>query len=108
MPQLPLWSIEYLREEDGSDPFPLFTSRLPPPAQVEWEALIRLLQRRGDGLRSDRASTHADGLQEFWGDEVRIFYKCAPVERRVIVVGGLLPEQGRESFEAIRRKAERI
>lgn len=108
MPQRPLWNVKFLKAEDGSDPFRLFTSRLTPPAQVEWETLIRLLQRRGDELRTDRVFIHANELREFRGDEVRIFFKCAPTDHEIVVVGGLLPGQGGKFFEAICRKAERV
>jgi hypothetical protein len=108
MPRLPIWRIKYQREEDGSDPFPLFISSLPAPAQIEWESLIRLLERRGDGLRGDRVSKYDGSLRGFRGDEVLIFYKCAQAKHEITVVGGMLPKQGREFFEIICRKAKRI
>jgi hypothetical protein len=108
MPHPPLWRIEYLREEDGSDPFPVFVSMLSVSAQIEWKSLIRLLEKRGDRLRGDRVSRHSNNLREFRGDEVLIFYKCAQAEREITVIGGMLPNQGREVFETICRKAERV
>lgn len=90
MPQPPLWEIRYQRAEDGSDPFPLFVSKLPPPAQVEWAALIRLLEKHGDDLRGERASAYVDGPRRFRGDEVLIVYRCMPAERVVTIVAGRL------------------
>jgi|ERR1041384_6173396 hypothetical protein len=107
MPLLPRWELRFLQAEDGSDPFPAFVSSLSPPAQQEWETLLRLVQQRGDTLQGSRLVVHQNELYEFKGDEVRIFYKHVPLHKQILVLAGLRVTDGDELFQAILREAER-
>ncbi len=106
MALLPGWELRFLHAEDGSDPFPAFVSSLSLTAQVEWETLLRLVQRRGDTLQGSRLVIHQNDVYEFKGDEVRIFYKHVPLHKQILVLRGLRVTDGEELLQAIVREAE--
>jgi hypothetical protein len=108
MAQLPRWELRFLHAKDGSDPFTAFVSSLSLPAQLEWETLLRLVQRRGDTLQGSRLVIHKNELYEFKGDEVRIFYKQLPQHKQILVLAGLRLTDGEEFLQAILREAESV
>ena len=108
MALLPRWELRFLHAKDGSDPVTAFVSSLSPPAQLEWETLLRLVQQRGDTLQGSRLVVHQNELYEFKGDEVRIFYKRVPSHRQIMVLAGLRVTDGEEFLQAILREAESV
>jgi len=85
MARLPQWEISFRKTQDGTDPFGDFASSLPTPARIEWEAIIRLLQKRGKTLKGNRVLLHTHDRFEYRGDEVRVFYEfISPTEIRIV------------------------
>lgn len=108
MAWLPGWEVTFLKAKDGSDPFTAFVSSLSAAAKVEWQALIRLLQKHGDTLRGNRVRVHNNELCEFQGDEVRIFYKRGPGDNQIVITAGLRITDGTELLEPIVREVENL
>lgn len=108
MALLPRWELRFLHAKDGSDPFTAFVSSLSPPAQLEWETLLRLVQQRGDTLQGSRLVIHNGDVYEFKGDEVRIFYKHVPLHRQIFVLGGLRVTDGEDLIQSILREAKSV
>lgn len=100
----PPWSVLFFAYEDGDFPFSDFISRLVREEKAECLAIIEHLGRWGNELSGSNCLTHADCLLEFQGKSVRIFYVCEP--SFVVVIDGLLKNDGREFLDAIYRKAK--
>jgi mRNA-degrading endonuclease RelE of RelBE toxin-antitoxin system len=92
---------------EGDRSILLFISELPEQVQEEAEALIRLIQEKGVAILGGRLLTHENGLFELRGEHVRIFYKFS-ADNRLILLDGLLPDQGDEFLANIQRKAELV
>jgi mRNA-degrading endonuclease RelE of RelBE toxin-antitoxin system len=90
---------------EGDRSILFFISGLPENAQQEAEALIRLIQEKGNSIVGGRRVSHDDGLFELRGEYVRVFYKVS-ADDRIVLIDGLLPDQGEEHLDKIRRKAE--
>ena|SRR2546421_3396374 len=88
---------------EGDRSILFFISGLPEDAQQEAEALIRLIQEKGNSIVGGRQVNHGDGLFELRGEYVRIFY-IVLTDNRVLLIDGLLPDQG-DDLTNIRRKA---
>jgi len=108
MAPLPRWELRFLHAKDGGDPFTAFVSGLSPPAQLEWETLLRLVQQRGDTLQGSRLVIHQNDVYEFKGDAVRIFYKHVPLDKQILVLAGLRVTDGEEFVQALLREAESV
>ena len=99
----PLWSVLFFAYEDGDFPFSDFTSRLAREERAECLAIIEHLCKWGDQLSGTNCLTHTNCLLEFQGKSVRIFYVCE--SDFVIIIDGLLQDDGDEFLDAIYRKA---
>jgi len=100
----PAWKIRYSVSENGTRPFEDFIRRLKTREErADCAAWIALLRLRGNTLRGDCHLTHTNGLREIHDRSMRIFYVCKDDD--VIIIDGLLPEQGKEFFDDIARKA---
>ena len=111
MPTAPAWKIRYYVSVDGTKPFKDFIKRLEARKErAECSALIKFLRMRGAALDGHRHFTHTKGLRfglhlhEVSDKSVRIFYVCDG--DAVVIIDGLFPEQGKEFFKEICRKAE--
>ena len=102
----PSWKIYYYVSEDTTCPFEEFIGKLKTRQErADCVALIRLLKRGGDTLDGHRHLTYPNGLREIRDRSMRLFYVCCG-DDRIVIMGGLLPAQGKEFFDDIYRKAE--
>jgi hypothetical protein len=76
----------------GENPVKNFISGLSGRNLAEAEALIRLLQERGNTLRSRHSRPLGDGLFELRGHQVRIFYMFLP-GRQIRLLDGIIKQQ---------------
>lgn len=101
----PAWKIRYYVSEQGTKPFEDFIKKLKTRQErADCATWIELLRLRGDTLRGHQHLTHINGLREICDRSMRIFYVCDGGV--VVLIDGLLPGQGEEFFNDIRRKAE--
>lgn len=99
--------FELLVLMEGDKSLLFFISGLPEVAQQEAEALIRLLQERGNSIVGGRLVNHDGGLFELRGEYVRLFYKVS-TDNRLILIDGLLLNNGDDFLSNIRRKADSL
>lgn len=102
----PPWRIRYYVSEDGTIPFKDFIGRLKSRRErAACGAVIKLLNLLE--MSNGRGHlTHTNGLCEFQVESVRIFYVYDSDDDVIVVIDGLLPGDGQDRFDAIRRKAE--
>ncbi|MBV9957254.1 MAG: hypothetical protein JO360_02490 [Acidobacteria bacterium] len=91
--------------EDGTKPFEAFIRRLKTREErAECMTWIEFLRQRGDMLDGHQHRTPVLGLCEIRDRSMRIFYLRDG--DAIVIIDGLLPNQGKEFFEEICRKAE--
>jgi hypothetical protein len=103
------WLVEEYRTAGGRGLIRDFIEGLNARNKVEAIALIKLVEERGNALRSPHSKSLGDGLFELRGKEVRIFYLFQP-NRRIVLLDGLvkrrhsIPAKDLEHARALQRK----
>jgi hypothetical protein len=86
------WLVDEYSDASGKSHIREFLSSLQGRDKVEAWALIKLLEERGNQMRSPKSEALGDGLFELRGHQVRIFYVFRP-GRRIILLDGILKKQ---------------
>ena len=86
------WRIEDLITPSKERPIRNFIAGLSGRNLAEAEALIRLLEERGNMLRKPHSRALGDGLFELRRHQVRIFYMFL-ANRRIVLLDGIIKKQ---------------
>ncbi len=92
---MPDWKIEDYKDRNRHSPVREFIAgRKDVRARKEAAALIKVLQARGNQLRSPASDPLGGGLFELRGDQVRIFY-CFRPGGRIFLIDGMIKKRDR-------------
>ena len=100
---MPDWKIEDYKDRNGHSPVREFIDSLKDArARKETAALIRVLQTRGNQMRSPASAPLCGGLFELRGDQVRIFY-CFRPGGRIFLIDGMIKKRDRIPADMLAR-----
>jgi putative component of toxin-antitoxin plasmid stabilization module len=100
---MPHWKIEDYQDRNGHSPVREFIDALKDSrARKEAAALIRILQARGNQMRSPASDPLGGGLFELRGDQVRIFY-CFRPGGRIFLIDGMIKKRDRIPADVLAR-----
>jgi hypothetical protein len=89
------WGIEAYRTPAGACPLQDFIQSLAGQDEVDANALVKLIEERGNQLRVPQSKALGKGLYELRRNQVRIFYMFGPGRRMVTLLSGIVKKQDR-------------
>ena len=96
------WTIEWYQAHGAEPPLKSFLEGLTGRDKDEAIAVMELLEKWGNQLRPPRSEPLGDGLFEWRGHQVRIFYVFRP-GRRIVLLDGMVKKQDKIPTRVLER-----